>query len=262
MTGGINIEERFEQMSRRLERAEQANRAMKIWSSIAFAVLIAFGSGPFASTVLAKKKPPAKIQAQEIDLVTSTGQTVATLREVSGEPNLVFLDGSGKPVLGVGIASAVSAGIAVFDGNSVLPGAGKIRNTWGVTASGPVAGIGGVTFDSTGALRTRWGDAVDGSSSGVSLFDASGGFRTGIQYDPTTAFFNGFVSQDGSGHNLSVLGNVLATNGILAPNDSFMDLFDTTGQIRLFEYQNSTKEGGLVFDPAAGTTSEGSWGDP
>ncbi len=32
MTGEIKIEERFEQMSRRLERAEKANRAMKIWA--------------------------------------------------------------------------------------------------------------------------------------------------------------------------------------------------------------------------------------
>ena len=50
-----NIEERFEGMARRLERAEQANRAMKVWGSIAFAVLMALGSGPFASNATAKK---------------------------------------------------------------------------------------------------------------------------------------------------------------------------------------------------------------
>ena len=55
MTGEIKIEERLEQMSRRLERAEQANRAMKIWGSIAIAVLVA--AGPFASNVMAKAKP-------------------------------------------------------------------------------------------------------------------------------------------------------------------------------------------------------------
>jgi len=36
MAYASSIEERFEGMAKRLERAEQANRAMKIWGSIAF----------------------------------------------------------------------------------------------------------------------------------------------------------------------------------------------------------------------------------
>ena len=44
MTGEISIERRLEQMSKRLERAERANRVMKIGGSIGFATLIAFGS--------------------------------------------------------------------------------------------------------------------------------------------------------------------------------------------------------------------------
>ena len=55
MAYASSIEERFEGMAKRLERAEQANRAMKIWGSIAFVALMTFGSGPFASDATAKK---------------------------------------------------------------------------------------------------------------------------------------------------------------------------------------------------------------
>ncbi len=100
------------------------------------------------------------------------------------------------------------------------------------------------------------GDAVN-----LDLFDAAGTFRTGLDYDPTIHFFNGFVSQDGSGHNLSPLGNVLAPSGVLAANDSFMQLLDTTGTVRVAEFQNSTNQGGVDYN-AGSTTVQGSWGNP
>lgn len=262
MTGEISIERRLEQMSKRLERAERANRVMKIGGSIGFATLIAFGSGPFASTVMAKKvKPPtAEVAAQAFDLENSSGQILATLTQVSGKPNLVFFDGSGKTVLGVGLTSN-AAGITVVDGNSILAGSGIARNTWGITNSGALSGIGGATFDADGKQRTRWGDAIDDSSSGIQFDDSNGAFRTGVEYDPTTAFFNGFSTYDGSGHPLSVLGNVLATEGPLSANDSFMELLDTTGQLRVLEFQNSTNEGGVDYNEGAGTTVQGGWGN-
>jgi hypothetical protein len=142
-----NIEERFEGMVKRLERAENANRAMKIWGSIAFAGLMVLGSGPFASNATAKKQPPAIVTAtQEIDLA-SGGKTVASLRMVSGKPNLVFFDSAGKTVVDVGINGATlptghSAGISVLDGNEDIPGTGKIRAGFGVVPSGPSAGVG------------------------------------------------------------------------------------------------------------------------
>ncbi len=116
-------------------------------------------------------------------------------------------------------------------------------------------------MDSNGKERTRWGDTVDDSFSGLLFFDAAGGYRAGIGYDPTTALFNGFSTADGSGHTLAVLGNALATSGILAPNDSFMDLSDTSGTERVFEFQNSTNEGGIDFNPGS-TTVQGGWGNP
>ena len=56
MTGGVSIEERLETMALRLERVERVNRLLKVWGSIAVAILIA--AGPFASNVMAKAKTP------------------------------------------------------------------------------------------------------------------------------------------------------------------------------------------------------------
>jgi len=208
-----NIEERFEGMARRLERAEHANRAMKIWSSIAFAGLMVLGFGPFASNAKAKKpnKPQAIVTAtQEIDL-ESGGSIVASLRMVSGKPNLVFFDSAGKTVVDVGINGATlptghSAGIAVLDGNEDIPGTGKVRATLGVTPSGPAAGVGNASYDGNGVVRSAEGSTVDGSISYSDLFDAAGVIRTGMAYDPGTNF-DGSFSNDASGNGRSSIGS-------------------------------------------------------
>jgi hypothetical protein len=310
-----NIEERFEGMAKRIERAERANRAMKIWGSIAFVGLMAFGSGPFASNASAKKKPPAIVTAtQEIDL-DSGGKTVASLRMVSGKPNLVFFDSAGKTVVDVGIVGDTlptghSAGMAVLDGNEDIPGTGKIRASFGVTPSGPTASVGTGTFDGNGVVRSVVGSTVDGSISFANLYDATGVARTGLLYDPGTNFtgsysddasgnnrssmgsgvdgsysgsfiydaagdlrdqtiyvpsanFNGTQSQDGAGHELSTVGDFLVANPAsnIEANQSFFSLNDTTGTLRLFEFQNSTNEGGIDFNPGS-TTVQGGWGNP
>ena len=310
-----NIEERFEGMARRLERAERANRAMKIWSSIAFAALMAFGSGPFASNASAKKKPPAIVTAtQEIDL-DSGGKTVASLRMVAGKPNLVFFDSAGKTVVDVGIVGDTlptghSAGMAVLDGNEDIPGTGKIRASFGVTPSGPTASVGTGTFDGNGVVRSVVGSTVDGSISFANLYDATAVARTGLLYDPATNFtgsfsndasgntrssmgsgvdgsysgsfiddaagklrdqtiyvpssnFNGTQSYDGAGHSLSTVGNFLVNNAAqsIEANESFVDLSDTAATLRVFEFQNTTNEGGIDFDPGS-TTVQGAWGNP
>ncbi len=213
MRGGFNTEERLEEIAKRLERAEKANRAMKVWSSIGFAALMALGAGPFASNARAKKGPPAIVTAtQEIDL-ESGGHIVASLRLVAGKPNLVFFDSAGKTVVDVGINGAAlptghAAGIAVLDGNEDIPGTGKIRATLGVTPSGPGAGVGMGTYDGNGVLRSVMGSGVDGSLPGVGtdLFDATGLIRTGLTYDPGTNF-TGFFTEDASSNNRSSVGS-------------------------------------------------------
>jgi hypothetical protein len=312
-----NIEERFEGMARRLERAEHANRAMKIWGSIAFTALMVLGFGPFASNAGAKKpsKPPAIVTAtQEIDL-ESGGNIVASLRMVAGKPNLVFFDSHGKTVVDVGIVGDTlptghSAGMAVLDGNEDIPGTGKVRASFGVTPSGPTASVGTGTFDANGVVRSVVGSTVDGSIAFADLFDATGVIRTGLTYDPGTNFtglftddassnnrasvgsgvdgsysgefvydaagklrdqtiyipsanFNGSQSYDGAGHSLSTVGNFLVDDAAhsIEANESFVDLSDIAGTLRVFEFQNSTNEGGIDFDPGS-TTVQGFWGNP
>lgn len=278
MTSGITVEERLEQMARRLERAERANRAMKIWGAIAFAALIGFGSGPFASTVLAKKikPPPAKIAAQEFDLETSNGTALAKLVPFEGGAELIFLNGSTTRT-SVGFNATNGGGVASFDSNGTLRAelgtdpTGAAHNGLGVyDASGNVRlGVtqsvanGNAFFikDADATLRGSLFSDDAGDSISLNLLDATGTFRTGLVYDPTTHFFNGFTTQDGSGHTLSALGNTLAASGILAANDSFMTLFDTTGTTRVTEFQNSTNEGGVNFAPGSTTPGTG-WGNP
>jgi hypothetical protein len=184
---------------------------------------------------------------------------ISSLDGTTTPSNMGFYDGMGKLTVGVGVVGSTAAGMAVYDGNSILAGAGIARITWGITGSGPLAGIGGGTFDANGKQRTGWGDAVDDSESNISFYDANGGFRTGVEYFPPTAY-NGFLSQDGSGNNLSLLGSVLAPVGIFAANDSFMQLIDTTGQIRVIDLKNSTNDGGLAFSPT--NVFDGGWGNP
>ena len=315
MAYASSIEERFEGMAKRLERAEQANRAMKIWGSIAFVALMTFGSGPFASDATAKKKPPAIVTAtQEIDLA-SGGKTVASLRMVGGKPNLVFFDSAGKTVVDVGINGTAlptghAAGITVLDGNEDIPGTGKIRAGFGVIPSGPEAGAGESTFDGNGVVRSAGGSTVDGSIAFAALYDATGVSRTGLTYDPGINFtgsfsndasgdvrssvgsgvdgsysgafiydaagklrdqiiyvpsvnFNAFQTQDGAGHALAAVGNFLVDDAphLIQANESFLDLSDTAGTLRVFEFQNSTNEGGIDFNPGS-TTVQGSWGNP
>ena len=120
MTSGTNIEERLEEMTKRLERAERGNRAMKIWGAIAVVALIGFGSGPFASTVMAKKlKIPALIVAQEFVLTTSTGTPLAALVPYKGGAELAFLNGATTRTA-VGFNTADGGGLASSDASGTV----------------------------------------------------------------------------------------------------------------------------------------------
>jgi hypothetical protein len=312
MTESMNLEERLEAMAVRLERVEKINRLLKIWGTIAIVALI--GSGPFASNVIAKPAPKV-VTASAFNLVSS-GKTVASLSIFNGQPSLVFFDNAGKTVMGVGIDGALTlptghgVGIGVYDGNADIPGTGKIRAAFGVTPSGPLAGVGAQTFDGNGELRSAIGATIDSSVELAFFFDGTGTLRNGLVYDPATNFngsfsndasgngrssvgsavdgsysgefisdaagklrdqilyipsgnFNGFQSYDGANHNLSSLGNFLVDNAALAQqaNESFMLLSDTSLP-RVFEFQDSTNEGGVDYDPGKFPTFQGGWGNP
>ena len=137
---------------------------------------------------------------------------------------------------------------------------GNLRN--GIEYYPPDNFNGFFSQDGSGHNMSNIGNASDNSSSYAWLFDSSGNLRNGIEYYPP-ANFNGFFSQDGAGHSLSSVGNFLITDAGLSEqaNESYLDLSDTTGTLRLFEFQNSTNEGGIDFNPGS-TTVQGSWGNP
>jgi len=266
MSTDKSVEERLEQLSKRLERAEQANRTMKIWGSIAIGLLIAVG--PFASNVMAKAKPKAKVVTASAFNLESGGKIVASLEMVEGQPNLVFLDTASKPVVGVGIDPAAlpsghAAGMTIFDGNADIPGGtGIARAIFGITPSGTGAGEGSGTFDSTGKQRSFVGSAPDGSLTGAYFYDTTGALRTGVQFDPAASInFSGAFSTSESGELLSAVGSAIAASSAYQADESFLSLGDTSGTLRLFEFQNSTNEGGDVFNPGS-TTVDGTWGNP
>jgi hypothetical protein len=112
----------------------------------------------------------------------------------------------------------------------------------------------------SGPNESEIGNLYDNSASFSYMFDSSGNLHNGIEYLPSVNF-NGFVGTDGDGHVLSLIGNGLTTVGSEQANESFMDLYDTTGTLRLLEFQNSTNEGGVDYNPGS-TSVQGAWGNP
>ena len=114
----------------------------------------------------------------------------------------------------------------------------------------------------SGPNESLMGNTYDNSESYSLLYDSSGKLRDGIEYYPP-GNFNGFFSQDGDSHSLSLVGNFLTTNSSAGEqaNESFTDLSDTSGTLRLFEFQNSTNEGGVDYNPGS-TTVQSGWGNP
>jgi len=195
MRGGFSTEERLEEMGRRLERAEKANRAMKVWGSIAFAALIAFGSGQLATGA-----PILKVlSTQQLNIVNASGTVLASLGPTSDGNVLTFYDSTGKKTLTFGNnANETLAGAAAWDNNKVIPGTGKVRVTWGESNPnvGPVSGLGAAVYDGTGRTRTAFGTSYDLTNNYVAAFDSNGS-STGIGIFPSQ--FLGYFASDTNG---------------------------------------------------------------
>jgi hypothetical protein len=250
MKGGFVTEERLEEMGRRLERAERGNRAIKIWSSIAFAALIAFGSGPFASTVIAKNKVTKKIEAEEIDLVTPTGQVLASLGSTSDGTGLVVFDSSGKKTLSVGnSADGTGTGLATFDGNSIFPGTGKARTQFGEGNAANVSpGLGFAVNDGAGKTRVTAGTTVDVMQGSFETLDPNGS-TAGITDDNKTFHDQGFFANDLNGTN-----RVFAGNSLDGTTFDVVDTVDPNGSVAgITDNNNSLQSLGFFANDLNGT---------
>ena len=157
-----------------------------------------------------------------------------------------------------------SATGSAFDGSTAYD---VLYDATGVTRTGldfdPGTNFtGSFSNDASGNSRSSMGSGVDGSYSGSFISDAAGKLRDQTIYVPSSNF-NGTQSYDGAGHSLSTVGNFLVNDAphSIEANQSFLDLSDTVGTLRVFEFQNSTNEGGIDFDPGS-TTVQGAWGNP
>ncbi|MGA9721310.1 MAG: hypothetical protein WBQ86_02550 [Candidatus Binatus sp.] len=193
------------------------------------------------------------------------------------------IPGTGKVRTSVGVTPSgplAGVGEGTFDGNGVL------RSSVGSAVDGSSAGVGfldatgvtrtGLTYDPatnfTGFFsddpstktRSAVGSGVDGTFSGSFIYDAAGDLRDQTIYVPS-ANFNGTQSQDGAGHPLASVGNFLVDDAphLIQANESFMTLSDTSLP-RIFEFQNSTNQGGLDYNPGAFPTPDdgNGWGSP
>jgi len=92
---------------------------------------------------------------------------------------LVFVDNSGNWLLALGATTggaSPSAGLAVFDGNSILPGTGVACAAVGISSQG--AALTAMNGDGKPALIS--GVAADSSSAGSFVLDSSGYSRAGF----------------------------------------------------------------------------------
>ncbi len=188
------------------------------------------------------------LTAQTINVVDSGNNTVATLGKNANGNLLRFLDGAGHLTLSLGNnANETFAGIAMWDGNNVIPGNGIPRETIGASNPnvGPVSGFGLVNWDGGGNVRSGIYLAYDGTSAGA-YADSINGSTTGFGENETFQDM-GFYAYDLNGNLRSSVGQTL--DGSVTS----MQLYDQTGALRTGIRIPSGAEIGYFNQDANGT---------
>jgi hypothetical protein len=266
---GIAMDNQICALAERVARLEKSNRAMKV---IVAVTVLAMGAMTSTPQLLAKtvKKMAAldagTITAQRINLVNGSGQIVAVLGTSSTGAGLVFVDAFGRWLLALGTSqngTNTSAGLALYDGNSALPGAGVVRAAVGVSGQG--AGL--TALDDAGNTLLESGVSADSTSAGSVVMDSSGysragfgnasngsGFFAGDANDVTRYVAGvgpggteaGTVTYDATGKPQLELGGVGdgSANGMMA--------LDGTGQDRFDAGYSSTAGGGAEVKDSSG----------
>lgn len=215
-------------LSERLERLEQENsriRRSARLTKIVFAAMGALFAG-VATVPLANSKPPngvPVVNAQQINLVNTSGKVLASLGTTADGNVLTFFDPSGKKTLTVGnSADGTSTGVATWDGNSILPGTGHFRATFAETNSSNPLG-GGLAFNvwnDAGKARVAVGTTVDDTFGFIFTSDPNGS-TIGIENNGNGFQNQGFFANDLNGKNRIFVGNSLdGTAPFFAVNDA------------------------------------------
>lgn len=215
-------------LSERVARLEKANRVMKMIVAVTVLAVGAMTSTPQLLAKTAKKMASLDagvITAQRINLVNAADQTVAVLGTDGNSAGLVFVDNSGKWLLALGAslgASNSSAGLVLYDGNSVLPGASKVQQQRvGVGISSQGAGL--TAMNGAGQTVLVSGVTADSSSAGSQALDSSGFARAGFG-----------IASNGSGFFANDSNNVTRYVAGVAPDgtEAGTATYDATGVTR------------------------------
>jgi len=249
-------------LDERVARLEKANRAMKVIVAVTVLAMAAMTSTPqlLAKTVKKMAALDAEtITTQRINLVNGAGQIVAVLgTSGNSSAGLVFVDALGRWLLALGAnqtGNASSAGLAVYDGNTIQPGHGVIRAAVGINAQG--AGL--TALDGKGNPALVSGVSADGASAGSDVMDSNGYSRAGFG---SAANGSGFFAGDSNNVTRYVAG--VAPDGTEAGTVTY----DATGkpQLELGGAGDGSANGMLALDGTgqdrfdAGYTSAGGGG--
>src|SRR5208282_3497483 len=230
----------------------RSNRIVKIGCGVIAAACLAFGAIPRASSSPSLKS----VMAEQFVLVDGSGRTRATLgAPPAGDGDgfaLTFYDRNGKQTAMLGEFSDDTESLSFWDGNEIVPGAGRFRLAAGI--GGPTSksqGPGYGLYDDTGAQRAVLASSLDQKSSVVALIDTNG-TSVGLSNNETSNAA-GFFANDANGVNREFGG--VALNGAFGP---VLTINDSTGLTRtvMSEAADESAAGLNVFD-AAGTHEVG-----
>jgi len=231
-------------LSERVARLEKANRAMKVIVAIAVLGMAAMTSVPQSLAKSVRKMASVEadtITAQRINLVNGSGQIVAVLGTSGSGAGLVFVDALGRWLLALGASGngpTATAGLAVYDGNTILPGTGVTRAAVGISSTG--AGL--VAFNGAGNPALTSGVSADSTSAGSVVSDSNGYSRAGFG---NAANGSGFFAGDANNMTRYVAG--VAPGGTQAGSVTF----DATGlpQLELGAMDDDSANGMVALDP-------------
>ncbi len=175
----------MDQLNRRLHRIERSNLVLKVLNVACAATLIGFARLP---AIIAGSSAPKTLSAQEFVVVNSAGDVLAKLSAgKKAGALLTFVDPQGKQILSAGtFEDGTGAGVNLYDGNTIVPGHGVVREGLGMAvAPHPNPGIGASVYGPDGRLRVSWGALPDGTNPGFASYDSNGIVRTfsGIELD-------------------------------------------------------------------------------